>query len=85
LVALRFNFCYTGGIMDTVTIPKNQYEILKQQATLYEKIFKRSEATDAGIEIYTPERIREFEQADELDLETRERIENLLRTLEAAP
>lgn len=70
--------------MDTITIPKEQYEMLKQQAALYEKIFKRSKEMDLDVEMYTPERIKEFEQADELDSETRERVEKFLRTLETA-
>jgi hypothetical protein len=67
--------------MNTVTIPKEQYERMKQQSSLYEKIFKNVSGDNFGVEIYTPERMEEFKKEDQIDPETRSKAEQLLKSL----
>lgn len=59
--------------MDTITIPKEKYEIMRRRISLYERIFKKFDQ-DFGVEIYTPERIEEFGREDELGEPTRSRV-----------
>lgn len=67
--------------MKTVTLPKTKYEILKKQASLYEEIFKYLPEKIFGIESYSKKRIKEFLREDKLDKKTRNRLENLLKSL----
>ena len=67
--------------MDTITIPKEKYEFMKQQSSLYEKLFKNVTGDDFGVEIYTPSRIEEFEKEDQIDSETRSKAEKLLASM----
>lgn len=67
--------------METVTLPKTKYEILKKQASLYEKIFRFLPERIFGTEIYSEKRIKEFLKEDRLDKKTRSRLERLLKSL----
>ncbi|MBU4299160.1 hypothetical protein KJ636_03900 [Patescibacteria group bacterium] len=67
--------------METITLPKIKYEILKKQATLYEKIFRFLPERIFGTEIYSEKRIKEFLKEDKLDKKTRARLEKLLKNL----
>ncbi len=62
--------------METVTLPKIKYEILKKQASLYEKIFRYSPERIFGTEIYSKKRIKEFLKEDKLDRKTRGCLKN---------
>jgi hypothetical protein len=62
--------------METVTLPKTKYEILKKQASLYEKIFRYSPERIFGTEIYSKKRIKEFLKEDKLDRKTRGCLKN---------
>lgn len=67
--------------METVTLPKTKYEILKKQASLYEEIFRFLPERVFGVEDYSPKRIREFSQEDRIDKKTRVKIKQLLKSL----
>jgi len=67
--------------METVTLPKTKYEILKKQASLYEKIFRYSPERIFGTEVYSKKRIKEFLKEDKLDKKTRNRLIKLLKSL----
>lgn len=67
--------------METVTLPKTKYEILKKQASLYEEIFRYLPEKVLGTEIYSEKRIKEFLREDKLDKKTRNRLQKLLRYL----
>ena len=67
--------------MDTVTLPKTKYEILKRQASLYEKIFRFSAEKIFGTEIYSRKRLKEFRKEDRLDKETKNRLQKILKSL----
>lgn len=67
--------------METVTLPKTKYEILKKRASLYENIFRFLPERIFGTEIYSQKRIKEFLKEDELDKKTRIRLEKLLKSL----
>lgn len=67
--------------METVTLPKTKYEILKKQASLYEEIFRYLPERVLGTEIYSEKRIKEFLKEDKLDKKTRNRLQKLLRYL----
>lgn len=67
--------------METVTLPKTKYEILKKQASLYEEIFRYLPEKVLGTEIYSEKRIKEFLKEDKLDKKTRNRLQKLLRYL----
>lgn len=64
--------------MDTVTIPKVQYQQLKRKASLYEVIFKFLPEKVFGIENYSSARIREFLNEDKVDTETKEIVKGIL-------
>lgn len=66
--------------METVTLPKMKYEILKKRASLYEKIFRFLPEKKFGTELYSKRRIKEFLKEDELDKKTRGRLEELLKS-----
>ncbi|HEY4506324.1 MAG TPA: hypothetical protein VJJ24_02680 [Candidatus Paceibacterota bacterium] len=65
--------------MSTVTIPKKEYENLLTQADLYAMLVKKIPIKKWGIELYSPERMREFAQEDKLDTEITTRIKKILR------
>lgn len=67
--------------MKTVTLPKTKYEILKKQASLYEKIFRYLPERVFGIETYSKKRIKEFLKEDRLDKKTKSRLEKMLKIL----
>ncbi len=67
--------------MKTITLPKSKYEILKKQASLYEKIFKYLPERVFGAEIYSKKRIREFLKENKIDKTTKSRLERLLKSL----
>ncbi len=67
--------------METVTLPKPKYEILKKQALLYEEIFKYLPEKIFGIETYSKKRIKEFLKEDKLDRKTRKRFQKILKSL----
>lgn len=67
--------------METVTLPKTKYEILKKQASLYEKIFRYLPERIFSTEIYSKKRIREFLREDRLDKKTKIRLQKLLKSL----
>jgi len=67
--------------METVTLPKTKYEILKKQALLYEKIFRFLPEKIFGIETYSQERLKEFQKEDRLDKKTRGRLKKLLKSI----
>jgi hypothetical protein len=67
--------------METITLPKTKYEILKKQASLYEEIFKYLPERIFGTEIYSKKRIKEFLREDKLDKNTRSRLGKLLKSL----
>jgi len=67
--------------METITLPKIKYEILKKRASLYEKIFRFLPEKIFGTEIYSKKRIKEFLKEDRLDKKTRSRLQKLLKTL----
>lgn len=67
--------------METITLPKSKYEILKKQASLYEKIFKYLPERVFGAEIYSKKRIREFLKENKIDKTTKSRLERLLKSL----
>lgn len=66
--------------METVTLPKTKYEILKKQASLYEEIFRYLPERIFDTETYSKKRIREFLKEDKLD-KKRGRFEKLLRII----
>lgn len=66
--------------METITLPKSKYEILKKQSLLYEKVFKFLPERFFGVEIYSQKRLKEFWREDILDKKTRIRLEKLLKS-----
>lgn len=67
--------------MKTVTLPKTKYEILRKQASLYEKIFRYLPERIFGTEIYSRKRIKEFLKEDRIDKKTKKCLEKLLKSL----
>jgi len=67
--------------METVTLPKTKYEILKKRASLYEKIFRYLPEKIFGIESYSKKRIKEFLKEDKLNRKTKISLEKLLKSL----
>lgn len=67
--------------METITLPKTKYEILRKQASLYEEIFRCLPERIFGTEIYSKKRIKEFLKEDKLDKKTRNRLAKLLKSL----
>jgi len=67
--------------METITLSKTKYEILKKQASLYEEIFRYLPEKIFGIETYSKKRIKEFLREDKLDKKTRSRLQELLKSL----
>jgi hypothetical protein len=67
--------------METITIPKTKYEILKKQALLYKEIFRDLAEKFFGIEIYSQKRLKEFQKEDRLDKTTRNRLQKILKSL----
>ena len=63
--------------MNTITLPKNEYEDLRIQADLYEIVLRRLPEVRWGIETYSPKRIREFSREDLLDRKTRARVQKM--------
>lgn len=69
--------------METVTLSKKKYTTLKQQASLYEKIFKFIPVKLFKTENYTEQRIKEFKQQDQVDKVTRARVSEFLKSLDS--
>ncbi len=67
--------------METITLPKTKYEILKRRASLYEEIFKYLPERIFGIETYSKKRVKEFLKEDKLDQKTRKRLQKILKSL----
>jgi len=67
--------------METISIPKNKYEILKKQASLYKEIFRFLPERFFGIEIYSRKRLKEFQKEDRLNKKTRNRLQRILKSL----
>ena len=67
--------------METITLPKTKYEILKKRASLYEEIFRYLPEKIFGIETYSKKRVKEFLREDKLDKKTRNRLQKLLKSL----
>ena len=67
--------------METITIPKTKYEILKKQASLYKEIFRFLPEKFFGIETYSQKRLKEFQKEDRLDKKTRNRLQKILKSL----
>ena len=67
--------------METITLPKTKYEILKKRASLYEEIFRYLPEKIFGIETYSKKRVKEFLKEDRLDKKTRNRLPKLLKSL----
>jgi len=67
--------------METITLPKTKYEILKKRASLYERVFRFLPAKTFGTEIYSQKRLKEFRKEDRLDRKTRDRLKKLLGSL----
>jgi len=67
--------------METVSIPKTKYKILKKQASLYKEILRLLPEKFFGIEIYSKKRLKEFQKEDRLDKKTRNRLQKILKSL----
>jgi hypothetical protein len=67
--------------MQTVTLPKTKYEVLKKQASLYEEIFRFLPERIFGMEIYSWKRLQEFRKEDRLDKKTKIRLDKILKSL----
>jgi hypothetical protein len=67
--------------METISIPKPKYEILKKQALLYKEIFRCLPERFFGIEIYSQKRLKEFQKEDRIDKKTRSRLQKILKSL----
>ena len=67
--------------MKTITLPKTKYEILKKQASFYEKIFRYLPEKIFGTEMHSKKRIKEFLREDKLDKKTKSRLEKILKSL----
>lgn len=65
--------------MDTVTLAKTKYDLLKRRASLHETVLRALPRKKWGIEMYTAQRIREFAKRDELDQKTAARVKKILR------
>lgn len=68
--------------METITLPKTKYDILRKRASLYERFVRVLPKRKWGVENYTPERIREFMTQDKLDRKTAARVKKLVNSLE---
>ena len=66
--------------MTTITLPKSQYELLKKRSSLYEALLRSFSKSKRGVEEYTPERIREFMDNDQVDPKIMIRIKRILNT-----
>ena len=60
--------------MTVVTVPKKEYEDLRQKASLYEVLLRSAPDKVFGIEMYSKARLREFLKEDRVDRKTREKI-----------
>jgi len=65
--------------MSDVTIPKKEYESLLTRADMYEMLVKKIPVKKWGIELYSRERVREFNQEDKVGIKTTTRIKKILR------
>ncbi len=66
--------------MKCVNVAKDQYEVLKQKASLYDAFLKSSPERICGIESYTPQRIKEFLRWDQLDKSTAKRLKHIFKS-----
>lgn len=69
--------CYHRA-MNTVTLSKTEFDVLRKRAALYEAILKSLPEKKWNIEEYTTGRIREFLREDRLDKKVRARARKLL-------
>lgn len=67
--------------MNTITLPKTKYNILRKQASLYEEIFRYLPERIFGTEIYSQKRVKEFLKEDKIDKKTKDRLEKLLKNI----
>ena len=67
--------------METITLPKTKYEVLRKKASLYEEIFRFLPKRIFSIESYSREQIKEFSKEDRLDKKTKNRLQKLLKSL----
>ena len=65
--------------MNTVTLPRTEYEDLKKKASLYGKVFRFISRQNFGVEMYADGRVKEFMKEDRVDQKTRAKLEKLLR------
>ncbi|MBI2119259.1 MAG: hypothetical protein HYT97_06505 [Elusimicrobia bacterium] len=66
--------------MKSVSVAKNQYEVLIQKASLYDAFLKSSPESVCGIESYTPMRIKKFLKADQLDKSIAKRLKRIFKS-----
>ena len=64
--------------MQTVTLPKTEYQTLKKKASLYEAVFK---LVTIEIEKYSKDRIKQFKKEDRVDKQTRNKIKRILQSI----
>ena len=67
--------------METITLPKIEYEIIEKKASLYEKIFRFLPQKFFGTELYSDIRIEEFLKEDKINQKTKNRLDKLLKSL----
>ena len=65
--------------MNTVTITKKEYETLRAESDLYQMLIRKVPVKKWGIEIYAPDRIREFAREDKINQKTAVRIRKVLK------
>ena len=66
--------------MNTITIPKSEYEELQTLAELYQTLLRRLPKKEWGIETYSPSRLREFLKEDRLDSGLSSQIRKALKS-----
>lgn len=66
--------------METISVSKTKYEILKRKAFLYEEFFRFLPDRVFGIEKYSKKRIKEFFKEDRLDKKTKIYLQKLLKS-----
>ena len=65
-------------LMATITIPKNQYEILEKKAKLYNILMQDIEEF-FPVELYTPSRLRDFLRLDKISTRAQRKAEKFLK------
>jgi len=65
--------------MNTVTLPKSEYNLLKKRASLYEAVLKNLPEGKWGVKEYNEEQIKEFMKVDRISAKTQSRLKQLLK------